>query len=142
RPPSGFRSARLPPSRASRPNREGISASSFLFPPLPPAKGLLGLAAQFVGGDYEYAIRILVRHVKDLQIPARYSRANLPARVPGRPQVLSRPAQDFRHFLLGNSMVVNVRLARFGVAVIADFHNRLPPRPREYFPRPDCHPFV
>src|SRR5208337_3701794 len=67
RPRFGFRSARSSPLRASHPSQGETSACSFRFPPLSPTEGFLGLAVRFICSNHEYAIRIFVRHVEDLQ---------------------------------------------------------------------------
>ena len=95
----------------SRSIQGGISAFSFRLPPLSSTERFLGLVVQFVCSNHEYALRILVRHVEDLQVAAGYSLADLPARVSGRPQVFTTAAQDLFNFLFGDAVVVNVWLA-------------------------------
>jgi WD40 repeat protein len=88
------------------------------------AEGLFGLAPQLIRRDHEYALRVLVWHVKDLEDSAGRSLADLAARVSDRRQVFPASAKDFLHLLLGDAVAVNVVLAGVGVKVIADVHAR------------------
>jgi hypothetical protein len=88
------------------------------------AKGLLGHTPEFIRCDYKYAVRILVRNVKDLKVSAVRSLADLSAGVTGCPQVLSLSPKDFLNFPFSNSVSINVRLACVSVKVKTDFHVR------------------
>ena len=96
------------PLRASHPSQGETFACSFRFPPLSPTEGFLGLTVRFICGNHEYALRIFVRHVEDLQEAAGRSLADLPTRVSGRAQVFAWSAQDFPNFSFSDPVPINL----------------------------------
>jgi hypothetical protein len=87
-------------------------------------EGFFGLGLQFVCCNHEYAIRILVRNVEDLQEAAGQGLTDLSARVSGRPQVFATSPQDLFDFRLRNAVPIKVGLASVWVEVVPNFQRQ------------------
>jgi hypothetical protein len=87
-------------------------------------QGTQGFGTEVERGDYENRVRLRISHINYANIPAV---TGLPESHPGSVAawaVLERSPENVVNFLLGNIVTMNVRSARFGIDVEAEFHSK------------------
>ena len=85
---------------------------------------LVWLCLEFIGGHDEDALRIVVRHIDDLNVSPRRSLPQFEPGVAASGQILPRTPENFLNLDFRHTVAVDVGLPCVGVQEVANVHGR------------------